>query len=68
MEEKTADVTRDIGLPIVGMTCVNCATTIERTLKRTQGVGEASVNFAAERAQVRYDPAVMDMRGLVQPG
>ena len=46
-----------IELPVTGMTCVNCANTIERTLKKTPGVTGAAVNFASERAQVEFDPA-----------
>jgi Cu+-exporting ATPase len=38
-----------------GMTCAACAARIENVLNRIDGV-EAHVNFAAERAQVRYDP------------
>ena len=44
---------REIQLPITGMTCANCATTIERTLQsRVPGVVSASVNFATEKAVV----------------
>ncbi|NOZ48692.1 MAG: cadmium-translocating P-type ATPase [Chloroflexi bacterium] len=46
-------------LPITGMTCANCSTTIERNLKRRDGVSEASVNLATERARVIFDPAVV---------
>lgn len=46
-------------LPITGMTCANCSTTIERNLKRMQGVEEASVNLATERARVIFDPSVV---------
>ena len=42
-------------LPITGMTCANCATTIERNLKRMDGMQSAAVNLAAERATVEYD-------------
>ena len=42
-------------LPVTGMTCVNCANTIERTLKKTPGVSGAAVNYASERAQVVFD-------------
>ncbi|HEX6385654.1 MAG TPA: heavy metal-associated domain-containing protein, partial [Anaerolineae bacterium] len=41
-------------LPLVGMTCANCANTIERSLKKVDGVIDASVNFASERATVTY--------------
>jgi P-type Cu+ transporter len=47
----------NITLPITGMTCANCAMTIERTLKKkVPGVVNASVNFASERAFVEYSP------------
>jgi Cu+-exporting ATPase len=55
-----------IELPVTGMTCVNCANTIERTLKKTTGVGVAAVNFASERAQVQYDPAQVTPAQLVE--
>jgi len=52
-----AEVTLEI--PITGMTCANCAMTIERTLsKKVPGVLRASVNFASERATVSYIPDV----------
>jgi len=50
---------RELSLPITGMTCANCATAVQRTLGRTEGVLDASVNFASERAQVRFDPTVV---------
>ena len=47
-----------VDLPIEGMTCGACAARIERGLNRIDGVASASVNLAAERATVVYDPAV----------
>ena len=44
--------TRQLTLPITGMTCANCAATVERALCRTEGVSGASVNYATERAIV----------------
>ncbi len=41
------------------MTCTNCANTISRNLNRKDGVVEANVNYANERAEVIYDPAVI---------
>ena len=44
-----------VTLPITGMTCANCAANIERTLKKkVDGVVNATVNFATERAAVDY--------------
>jgi Cu+-exporting ATPase len=53
-------------LPIIGMTCANCARTVERALKRAPGVVEASVNFAAEQAVVLFDPSAADLRQAVE--
>ena len=49
---------RTVDLPIDGMTCGACAARIERGLSRLEGVATASVNLAAERATVTYDPEV----------
>jgi Cu+-exporting ATPase len=57
---------REISLPVTGMTCANCAATVERTLRKTEGVAEASVNFASERASVRFDPAEVREDSLVE--
>jgi len=41
-------------LALLGMTCANCATTIERALKKVDGVLEVNVNYANEKANVNY--------------
>jgi Cu+-exporting ATPase len=52
-------VTTTVEIPLIGMTCANCAMTIERTLnKNVPGVLKASVNFATERAHVEYIPTL----------
>jgi Cu+-exporting ATPase len=48
-------------LIITGMHCVNCAQTIEKNLKKTDGVIDASVNFASEKAYVEYDTHKIDI-------
>ncbi len=57
--------TRTITLPVSGMTCANCALNIERSLRKLPGVENASVNFAAERAEVAYDAARIQLADLV---
>jgi len=53
-------------LPVSGMSCVNCAANIERTLNReVAGVIKASVNFASERLFVAYLPSEIAMDGIV---
>ena len=49
---------------VTGMTCANCSSRVERKLSKTEGVREASVNLATERATVRYLPDVVNVRDL----
>ncbi|MCR6663584.1 MAG: heavy metal translocating P-type ATPase [Luteimonas sp.] len=51
-------------LPVRGMTCASCATTIEKVLGRFPGV-KASVNFASERVQIEYDRRQVQAADLV---
>jgi Cu+-exporting ATPase len=48
------------------MTCANCAATVERTLRKVEGVAEASVNFSSERASVQFDTAEVRAADLVE--
>ncbi len=57
--------TRTTTLPVSGMTCANCAMNIERRLRKLPGVEDANVNFAAERAEVAYDAARIQLADLV---
>ena len=55
-----------IEIPVTGMTCANCAMTIERTLnKKVPGVLSASVNFASERALVEYVPTLTNLDEMI---
>ena len=65
MTSPTAPPVSELSLPVVGMTCASCVTRIERFLNRADGVDEAVVNLASERATVRYDPARIDRSGIV---
>ena len=57
--------TKTITLPITGMTCANCVSTVERNLKKLDGVQTAQVNLASERAVVEYDPAKLGQPALI---
>ncbi|MBE7549788.1 MAG: copper-translocating P-type ATPase [Anaerolineales bacterium] len=53
-------------LPITGMTCANCVNTVERTLnKKVPGIIEATVNFATEKATVKYIPGAVTRADMV---
>lgn len=42
---------------IKGMHCASCVAIIESSLKKVDGVSDANVNIATERATVTYDPS-----------
>ncbi|MGW8250280.1 MAG: heavy metal translocating P-type ATPase, partial [Anaerolineales bacterium] len=56
---------KHITLPVTGMTCANCVATVERNLKKVNGVQSAMVNLSSERAMVEYDPALTGMPDLI---
>jgi Cu+-exporting ATPase len=57
----TGTVQSQASLQINGMTCAACANRIEKGLNKLEGVAEANVNFAMERATVTYDPNIVDV-------
>ncbi|MCY3797093.1 MAG: heavy metal translocating P-type ATPase [Chloroflexi bacterium] len=57
--------TKEIALPVTGMTCAMCQKNVERSLKRADGVNAVSVNLATEKANVRYDGEKLAASDLV---
>src|ERR671921_1749898 len=55
-----------IAIPVMGMTCASCVRRVERTLSKKEGVAEASVNFAAEKASVTYEPDATNPDELIE--
>lgn len=51
--------TETLNLTVHGMTCGNCARSVEKKLASTPGVTQASVDLQAERATVEYDAALV---------
>ena len=52
-------------LPITGMTCASCVARNEKALRKVEGVDDASVNFATEKATIAFDPEVVSADELV---
>jgi len=63
--EKRAGAVTEVELAVSGMTCGSCATRVQRTLAKRDGVETAAVNFATRKATVRFDSAQVSVDDLV---
>ncbi|MER1999650.1 MAG: heavy metal translocating P-type ATPase [Lysinibacillus sp.] len=59
-------IKQKIDLDITGMTCASCSSRIERVLNKQQGVSEANVNLALERATIAYNGAEISPKELIK--
>jgi len=58
-------MSQTVHLPISGMSCANCASAVERQLRKLDGVLSAGVNLATEQAEIVYVPDRIGMGDLV---
>ena len=52
-------------LPVEGMSCASCASRVSDALQAVEGVADASVNFATERAEVQFANGTVPTTALV---
>jgi Cu+-exporting ATPase len=64
-EDAAANEVR-LSLPVEGMTCAACQARVQRTLQKTPGVREATVNLMTNSATVAFDPRVVGAPDLVE--
>lgn len=50
-----------VSFKIQGMSCAACAAKVEHALTKMEGVAKASVNLAAEKAAVEYNPEAVNI-------
>ena len=55
---------REVSLPIDGMTCASCVRRVEKALMKVEGVSDASVNLATEKAKISFDPSLVQIVDL----
>ncbi|WP_446744125.1 heavy metal translocating P-type ATPase [Silvibacterium acidisoli] len=55
-----------ITLDVEGMSCAACQVHVERALKETAGVTNATVNLMSHKARVLYQPTVASLESLVE--
>ena len=63
--KSAANAITTITLPVTGMTCAACQSHVERALRSTTGVREATVNLLTNSARVSYDPALSQPQDLI---
>ena len=56
---------KKIVIPVTGMTCAACEARVQRTLKQSPGVADASVNLMMGNATVTFDPGATTPETLV---
>jgi copper chaperone CopZ len=56
--------TETLKLTVHGMTCGNCARSVERKLSSTPGVSKATVDLQNQNATVEYDAATVKPEAL----
>ncbi len=51
-------------IEIAGMSCSTCAANIEKALRKKEGVKEANINFAVEKAYVVFDEETLSIKEI----
>jgi Cu+-exporting ATPase len=64
--ELTDEQSGTIKLDISGMTCASCVSTIENAISRVEGVKTVSVNLTTEKAQVDFEPSLIQTRDIIK--
>lgn len=50
---------------VSGMTCAACASRIERSLGKVQGIGEVRVSLALAQATIHYEPSAISVQDII---
>jgi Cu+-exporting ATPase len=65
-ESDVKPVEERITLGITGMTCAACATRIEKNLSKVDGVKQANINLASEKATISFDPNQASVEQMIE--
>ncbi|MBB6215427.1 Cu+-exporting ATPase [Anaerosolibacter carboniphilus] len=55
-EAKEEEDAKEVAIPVAGMTCAACAKAIEKAVGKLNGIESVAVNFATEKAVIKYNP------------
>jgi Cu+-exporting ATPase len=56
-----AKAKKDVTVGVGGMTCATCVATVEKALRKLDGVYEVSVNLSSEKARIVFDPSILEI-------
>ena len=48
-----------VSLPVLGMTCAGCASSVQTMLEAQNGITSAEVNYATQQVKVIYQPQLI---------
>lgn len=60
---------KEVSIPIGGMTCASCVKAVERAIKKLDGVSDVKVNLATEKAFISYIPSkvkLYEIKGAIE--
>ena len=55
---------KTLNLPVLGMSCAGCASSVEESLDDLPGIQEASVNYASQMLKLTYEPKVVQLEHI----
>ncbi len=58
--------TKEVSIPIGGMTCAACAKAVERAVNKLEGIESSAVNIATEKAVIKYNPEKIRLSEIKQ--
>lgn len=62
---ETAETIRET-FDVKGMSCANCAASIEQTIRKIEGVENVALNFSLERVTVVFDPTIITSKRITE--
>jgi Cu+-exporting ATPase len=65
-EASVVSDSKEVTIPIAGMTCASCSQAVERALSKLAGIETASVNLATEKAAIKYNPEKIRLSEIKQ--
>ena len=60
------EATKQVMLPVTGMTCASCVSHVETAIKEVPGVSSVKVNLATEKASVDFDPNAVNLDAITK--